>query len=69
MNLPTVLSKFLIQEDEETFYHLYSEDIRAIGELLLIFQDMRIFNYEIVHNEIIINSKIYNELMNKCFNR
>ena len=69
MELPTVLSKFLIQEDEETFYHLYSEDFRTIGELLLIFQDLRIFNYEIVHNEIIINSKIYNELMNKCFNK
>lgn len=66
MDLPTALSKFIIQEYDDLYY-FYCEDSKPKEVLKknLITKNKNYYTYKEIHNEIILNKLAYNFLINK----
>lgn len=66
MDLPTALSKFIIQE-YDNLYYFYCEESKPKEVLKknLITKNNQSYTYQEIHNEIILNQLAYNFLINK----
>lgn len=69
MDLATLLSKFQIQEFDQTYF-LYSEDENVRDNLIKFLNPIYIsigYTFKLEHNHIIINSITYNYLVTTAF--
>lgn len=65
MDLPTALSKFIIQE-HDNLYYCYCEESKPKEVLKKNLIDKNnTFSYKEIHNEIILNKLAYNFLIKK----